>query len=196
MLLHGCRKCHPENKVKYNKTMEQVNLLEHNGYEVEQMWECEWRRIKETLPEKRELEESARQQNIKIRDALFGGRTEGFKSYHKCGKGQKIFYLDVVSLYPTVNALDDYAVGFNRYVRITVEDIKSGKFFGVAKVDITPPKKLYVPVLPDNSDGKLLFLLNNLENKTFSSVELQYALEKAIPSIKYIQHYNTIDTLD
>ena len=33
---HGCRKCHPEHKVKYNKTMEQVNLLEHNGYEVNQ----------------------------------------------------------------------------------------------------------------------------------------------------------------
>ena len=175
---HGCRKCHPENEVKYNKTMEQVNLLEHNGYKVEQMWECDWKKIKEALPDKKEIEEHARQQNIKIRDALFGGRTEGFKSYHKCGKGQKIFYFDVVSLYPTVNALDDYAVGFNRYVNITVEDIKSGKFFGVAKVNITPPKKLYVPVLPDNSDGKLLFHLNKMENKTFSSVELQYALEK------------------
>ena len=158
--------------------MEQVNLLESNKEKVVQMWECEWKKIKDTLPDRNELEQDARQQNIKIRDALFGGRTEGFKSYHKCGKGQKICYFDVVSLYPTVNALDVYAVGFNRYVRITGEDIKSGKFFGVAKVDITPPQQMYVPVLPDKSDGKLLFHLNKMENKTFSSVELQYALEK------------------
>ena len=84
----------------------------------------------------------------------------------------------MVSLYPTVNALDYYAVGFNRYVNITAQDILEEKFFGVAKVDITPPKDLYVPVLPDNSDGKLLFHLNKLENKTFSSVELKYALER------------------
>ncbi len=43
---HGCRKCHPENTTKYNKTVEQVNILEHNGYEVVQMWECEWKKVK------------------------------------------------------------------------------------------------------------------------------------------------------
>ena len=175
---HGCRKCHPENTTKYNKTMEQVNILEHNGYDVIQMWECEWKKLKETLPNKAEVEENAKQQNINVRDALFGGRTEGFKSYHKCSPGQKIFYYDVVSLYPTVNALDYYAVGFNRYVNITAQDILDEKFFGVAKVDITPPKDLYIPVLPDNSDKKLLFHLNPMKNKTFSSIELKYALEK------------------
>ena len=174
---HGCRKCHPEHKVKYNKTMEQVNLLEHNGYEVNQMWECEWNKIKNNLDNKSEIEENARQQNINIRDALFGGRTEGFKSYHKCNKKEKIFYFDIVSLYPTVNALDNYAVGFSKYVNITSDDILNDKFFGVVKCDVIPPKKLYIPILPDNSDGKLLFHLNEMENKTFSSVELKYALQ-------------------
>ena len=28
---HGCRKCHPENHVRYNKTMEQINYLENDG---------------------------------------------------------------------------------------------------------------------------------------------------------------------
>ena len=68
-------------------------LLEKQGYRVDDIWECDWKKIKETLPDKKEIEERAKQQNIKIRDALFGGRTEGFKSYHKCGKGQKIFIL-------------------------------------------------------------------------------------------------------
>jgi hypothetical protein len=52
------------------------------------------------------------------------------------------------------------------------------KFFGIAKVDMIPPKDLYIPVLPDNSNGKLLFHLNPLIGKTYSSVELKRALEK------------------
>jgi G:T-mismatch repair DNA endonuclease (very short patch repair protein) len=60
--------------------MEQNNILRANGYDVIEMWECEWNKIKETLPTKKELEYDARQQNINIRDALFGGRTEGFKN--------------------------------------------------------------------------------------------------------------------
>ena len=109
------------------------------------------------LPNKQELEAKASEQHIRIRDALCGGRTEAFKSYIKCNKHQKIFYLDVCSLYPTVNALDDYAVGFKQYVDITVDDILSNDFIGLVKCDIVPPKDLHVPVLPDNSEGKLLF---------------------------------------
>ena len=62
---------------------------------------------------------------------MFGGRTEAFKSHAKCSKHQKICYLDVVSLYPAVNALDDYAVGFRKYVDITVDDILNDKFIGL-----------------------------------------------------------------
>ena len=79
-------------------------------------------------PNKAEIDDKAQKQNIRTRDALCGGRTEAFKSYVKCNKHQKIFYLDVCSLYTTVNALDDHAVGFKKYVDITVEDILSSKF--------------------------------------------------------------------
>ena len=175
---HGCPKCHPECKAKYNKTIERKNLLEKAGYKVEFMWECEWNNIKNNLPNKKELETKASKQHIRIRDALCGGRTEAFKSYIKCNKHQKIFYLDVCSLYPTVNALDDYAVGFKKYVDITIDDILSDKFIGLVKCDVIPPKDLYVPVLPDNTNGKLLFHLNPMYEKTWSSVELKLALEK------------------
>ena len=100
-----------------------------------------------------------------------------------------------MSLYPTVNALDDYAVGFNRYVNnLKAEDIASGKFFGLAKVDITPPKDLYIPVLPDNSGGKLLFHLNEMKEKTFTSVELKlalslgYKIDKIYSALQYRKH--------
>ena len=109
---HGCPKCNPECKAKYNRTMERKRLLELAGYKVETMWECEWNELKSTLPNKDDIEDKARKQNIRCRDALFGGRTEAFKAHIKCNEHQKIFYLDVCSLYPTVNALDDYAVGF------------------------------------------------------------------------------------
>ena len=70
-----------------------------------------------------------------------------------------------------------YAVGFRKHVDIEVADILDGSFFGIAKVDITPPKDLYLPVLPDNQKGKLLFHLNPMKEKTWSSVELKKALE-------------------
>lgn len=78
----------------------------------------------------------------------------------------------------TVNALDDYAVGFKKYVNITVDDIVNDKFIGLVKCDITPPKDLYVPVLPDKDDVKLLFHLNPMKEKTWAPVELKMALEK------------------
>ena len=175
---HGCPTCFPECKAKYNKTMERKNLLELAGYKVETMWGCEWDNIKKKLPNKSIIEDQARKQNIRTRDALMGGRTEAFKSYFKCNKHQKIFYLDVCSLYPTVNALDDYAVGYKKYVNITSEDILNDKFIGVVKCDIKPPKDLHIPVLPDNSDGKLLFHLNDMYEKTWASPELKLALQK------------------
>jgi hypothetical protein len=52
------------------------------------------------------------------------------------------------------------------------------KFFGIVKCDVEPPNNLHIPVLPDNSDNKLLFHLEPMKNKTFASVELKLALEK------------------
>ena len=153
--------------------MQWEELLRSNGYTAESIWGCEWKKVREELSHRIEIEQSAKDCRIVIRDAMFGGRTEGFKTYAKCNEHEKIFYFDVTSLYPTVNALDDYAVGFGRYVKTSVEDIRSGKFFGLAQVDITPPKDLDVPLLLDNSNGSLLFHLNELKQKTFPSIELK-----------------------
>ena len=145
--------------------MERQTLLELAGYTVETIWECEWNNIKKSLPNKKEIEDKASKQHIKTRDALCGGRTEAFKSYVNCTIHQKILYLDICSMYSTVNALDDYAVGFKTYVDITVDDILNDTFIGLVKCDITPPPELYVPVLPDSTDGKLLFHLNPMKEK-------------------------------
>jgi G:T-mismatch repair DNA endonuclease (very short patch repair protein) len=121
---HGCRKCFPELTGKHDKTMERQNMLEAAGYKVETIWECDWYNIKKGLENKTQIERLAREQNINIRDALFGGRTEAFKSYFKCNEKQRIYYFDVVSLYPTVNSLDQYTVGFKRPFNIVHKKIK------------------------------------------------------------------------
>lgn len=50
-----------------------------------------------------------------------------------CGKGERIFYFDVVSLYPNVNALDECAIGYRKHVNASVEDILQGNFIGLVK---------------------------------------------------------------
>ena len=59
---------------------------------------------------------------------------------------------------------------------ITSKDILDGSFFGLAKVDVTPPEGLYVPVLPESLDGKLMFHLNGMIG-TWASVEINTAME-------------------
>ena len=103
------------------------------------MWGSVWDQIKKILGNKSDIEEQARKQNIRTRAALMGGRTEAFKSYFKCNKHKKIFHLDVCSLYPAVNALDDYAVGYQKYVDIAPEDLLNDEFIGIVKCDIEPP---------------------------------------------------------
>ena len=61
---------------------------------------------------KTKLDNKAANEHINLRDSLFGGRTEAFKSYFKYQDGEEIYYYDVVSLYPSVNALDKYPVSF------------------------------------------------------------------------------------
>ena len=55
-------------------------MLASARYNVETMWRCEWETIKSRLDNKTLLEYKAQDQHINIRDALFGGQTEGFKS--------------------------------------------------------------------------------------------------------------------
>ncbi len=105
----------PRKPFTIQQDQQRKNILEAAGFKVEEVWECEWNQNKKSLKNRKQLKQHARDQSIVIRDAMFGGRTEGLKSYHCCNADEKIHYFDVVSLYPTVNALDPYAVGFKRY---------------------------------------------------------------------------------
>ena len=157
--------------------MEKLNILEAAGYKVVSISECDWNKKKAKLtPDARQaIEKQASDEHINIRDALYGGRAECFKTYVECEGVQRIFADDVCSMYPAVNALDDYAVGFKQFYKPTVDEIMDDSFIGVVKCDVVPPTDLYLPVLParvKTADGseKLLFHLKPMSG-VWASVE-------------------------
>ena len=81
-----------------------------------------------------------------------------------------------MSLYPSVNALDKYPIAFKEFHTPTVQEITSGEFFGIVKCTVTPPNNLYVPVLPENKDNKLIFDLKKKQG-TWTSIEVKKAIE-------------------
>jgi hypothetical protein len=53
---------------------------------------------------------------LEIRDAFYGGRVNCSKLYHKANvrDGEKIFYMDFTSLYPTVNKVNN--ISYSSYI--------------------------------------------------------------------------------
>ena len=80
------------------------------------------------------------------RDAVYGGRTERAKTFAKRQGGHTIFAFVVRSEYPTVNALDDYAVGFEQFYKPIVDEVMNDSLIGVVKCDVAPPTRLYILV--------------------------------------------------
>jgi len=121
------------------------------------------------------------------KSAFFGGRTNAVQLYKKwtpedikngiCGR-----YKDVQSLYPTVQFYDYMPVGapeWKEYNSTIEEPLKfCDDHFGFIECDITPPNDLYLPVLPEHKDGKLIFDLLPKTKKVFTSLELKKAIEK------------------
>lgn len=99
-----------------------------------------------------------------------------FKCIRNVVRAKPTFHVDVVSLYPTVNALDEYAVGYRRDINATVEDILQDRFVGLVRFEAIPNKNLKIHVLPDNANGTLLFHSNTMAG-TWTALELCKALE-------------------
>ena len=94
---------------------------------------------------------------LKPRDALFGGRTNALKLYHKCEKDKKIFYYDFTSLYLYVQKYCKFPIGHPTILTENIDPLK--KYFGIIKCKILPPRTLYIPVLPARINKKLVFPL-------------------------------------
>jgi hypothetical protein len=171
---HGCPKCFPYKReeplkedpsdnlhLRYERTKNKIQKLNETPYEVVEMWECEFNKIKRnnnltylnSLPILNSLP-------LEPRNAFFGGRTGNTKTYHKCDDGETIQYVDVCSLYPYVCKRGHYPLGHptihvgDRACRELGLDVN-----GILKCKVLPPLDLYHPVLPARMNNKLMFVL-------------------------------------
>jgi hypothetical protein len=116
---------------------------------------------------------------------FFGGRTEVIQLYKKWTQeeiedGKYGRYVDIQSLYPSVQFYDylpeeaprwdsNITGNLNQYVENN---------FGVLEVDIQCPGDLYIPLLPEKKNGKLVFDLEPKTNAVYTSIELEKAIQK------------------
>ena len=172
-LWHGCPLCHPHpGRDKYSKlhpdrTLQEVyeatlakhHRLREHGYHLVIKWEHEWNHEVKTNKELQQfLSTYECVEPLNPRNAFFGGRTNAVKLHHeiKEDEGEQIKYVDVTSLYPCVNKTQQYPVGHPTVITNPEnQDIRA--YFGIAKIDILPPLRLYHPVLPYRHESKLVF---------------------------------------
>ena len=171
-IFQGCRKCypkqgnlkrfcHPDRTVDevYEATLKKAAILRDAGYNVVEMWGCDFAKQKETDPELAEfLENFEFVPPLEPRDAFFGGRTGAATLYSKAGEDEEIGYVDFTSLYPSINKYGMYPVGFPQII-YQPQNQNISEYFGIAQVDILAPERLYHPVLPVRAGGKLTFPL-------------------------------------
>jgi len=168
---HGCPSCYPVRHEKhqrledltfyevYERTKNRTQTLKSKGYTVVEIWECQWRKMKENQPEIQDfVKRSEFAEPLEPRDAFSGGRTNATKLYYQAGSNEKIRYIDYTSLYPWVNKTGRYPIGHPTFIsQPEMTDISD--YFGFVKCQIVPPYGLYHPVLPSRKEEKLTFPL-------------------------------------
>ncbi|XP_055714733.1 uncharacterized protein LOC129808850, partial [Phlebotomus papatasi] len=147
---------------RYEGTLKRLDHIRQLGYNLISIWECEFRRMLESDPvlaERLNNHPEVVDSGFDLRSAVYGGRTEVFRTYYKCRPGDKIYYYDFTSLYPWANKYSKYFVGHPQIIK----DIRSQedvlKHDGVVKCTILPPKGLYIPCLPFRCNNRLFFTL-------------------------------------
>nr|XP_042911388.1 uncharacterized protein LOC107451653 [Parasteatoda tepidariorum] len=161
---HGCDKCFDPDAVNplSGETMDKLRRqtsavserLRDKGYQLVEMWEHDFKEMMSNdLDMKSFLENHEVVDRLNPRDAFFGSRTKAVKLIHE-GKAK---YIDFTSLYPWCNKYCRYPIGHPSIITNNFDDLD--KYFGLIKCKVLPPRKLFHPVLPYRSQGKLLFPL-------------------------------------
>lgn len=164
---HSCKyneyDVHPVTKLTHSVHRRQheakMDVLEKvYGLKFEVMWECEWNAAKQSDPDVIAFMSTyTHAERLKPRDALFGGRTNAYKLYHKAAEGEKIRYVDFTSLYPFCQAKKCYSIGHPQIILKDFEPLEN--YYGLIKASVLPPRKLLHPVLPYRANNKLNFPL-------------------------------------
>ena len=73
----------------YQATVKKTEYLKRNGYNVVEMWECALKReLEEDKDMKHYFDHYHLTDPLEPRDALYGGRTNALKLYHRCERGR------------------------------------------------------------------------------------------------------------
>lgn len=193
----------------YARTMERHKHLKDAGYKVVVQWECEWnKRIKEDEEVSQFIHSLKIHDRLNIRDGLNGGRTNGIKLLHEVAPGEKIFYVDFTSLYPWVCKTCRFVTGHPKIITSNF-DLTLQSYLGMVKCSMIPPRGLFIPVLPQVCNGKLMFPLcrtcaekenqetctcaesERILSGTWTTMEAQAALVRGykIKEIHEVYHY-------
>lgn len=189
-------------------TINREKELQHMGYKLITVWEHQF---KYHLDKNTALQQFVAtldlQDRLDPRDSFFGGRTNAIKLHYQAKEDETIQYYDFTSLYPWTNKYCRYPVG---HPTNNFQDM--AHYFGLAKIKILPPRKLYHFVLPYNSNGKLKFPLcrtcADSENQTdctcsvderaitgtWCTPELQMAMSKGYTILKIYEIYHFAET--
>ena len=91
-----------------------MEKIKNAGYTVVSIWGCEFRKLLRENPgleNELSLHPQFKNSPLNIRVALYGGKTEATKTYYRVNRGEKINYLDVISLYPYICKYGKFPVG-------------------------------------------------------------------------------------
>ncbi|XP_052806406.1 uncharacterized protein LOC128235642 [Mya arenaria] len=142
----------------YDKTLEKKRYLESFGYLYRSIWESDFDQECKENPDMRSYIENLELVTpLEPRDAFYGGRTEAYTMYKKASQDEDIDYYDVTSLYPWVNKTGKIPVGHPEIITENFKELHD--YEGLVKCKILPPRKLFHPILPSKTNGKLLFHL-------------------------------------
>ena len=168
---HGCPSCYKPSTINpqsgetmqelYDKYNTRKAILNRGKYEYIEIWEHEYdRELKTNVNLKNTEKRLDLQEPLQPRDCLYGGRVEPFQLYREVNEAleELIKYLDINSLYPGVQRDELFPEGHPQI--LLAPDINDQPtWFGLIKAKFTPPEKLWLPVLPLRTTGKLLFPL-------------------------------------
>ncbi|XP_068707788.1 uncharacterized protein [Montipora foliosa] len=133
-------------------------ICDHNIHIIS-IWGCEWFRLKKEDPQiKAFVDELTLVPPMNPRDAFFGGRTNAVHLYYEILEGERIFYIDYMSLSLWTNKYAMYPVGHPEFIYNPDTTDLSG-YFDLATCTVLPPTRLFHPVLPYQCSCKLTFLL-------------------------------------
>ena len=168
----GCKKCKPNNRhVKafrhpdrtvhemFKATKKKIKLIEEACYKVVETWECHFKKELKTNEDlKNMVTDMAWCTPLDPRERFYGGRTGLCACYYETKEGEKIAYNDVTSLYPFINKHGTYPAG-NPTIMVNPVNQNIHEYFGLAKVGVLAPEKLFHPVLPVRIKRKVMFSL-------------------------------------